>query len=432
MGESAIGVMRQLGAEVIDVDIASFTQLSAFSSTVLSYEFKRDLNAYLATLGPNAPIRTLADVITYNQDHADAALKYGQTLALASDALDLEAAKPKYEADKANDLLLAKEQGIDATIDKNNLTAILFPGSGGANIAARAEYPSVIVPAGYLSTGSPYGVTFTGKAYSEATLISLAYSFEQATKLRRPPASALRLPPLSNQIVPGKVVNYASGLAGPVAPGEIVSIAGSGIGPATAASQHLLPEGRIDTVTGTARVLFDGVPAAILSAKSDQIVALVPYAVTGKTSVKMNVEYQGQRSAPVTLDVAETAPAIFTDQPLGKGTAFIQNQDGSRNSAANPAAKGSVITFFVTGEGRPQTLGIDGRPAAAPFAQPFLPVVTGVNNAGIETLYAGAAPGLTGIMQVNALLPTDLPAGGLPLVVRIGETFSPAFTVAVK
>src|SRR5258708_28867871 len=109
---------------------------------------------------------------------------------------------------------------MDARIDTNKLTGVIFPANGGAGIAAKSGYPSVIVPAGYLSTAAPFGITFSGKAYSEATLISLAYAFEQATKVRLPPSSALRLLPLSAQIQPGQVVNFASAAGSAAAPGE--------------------------------------------------------------------------------------------------------------------------------------------------------------------------------------------------------------------
>src|ERR1051325_1520832 len=151
--------MRDLGVTVIDVDINSFTQLSQFSSTVLNYEFKRDLNAYLATRGATSPIKSLADVIAYNSAHADVALKYGQALAIASQALDLYGDEPKYIADRAMDLQLAKVEGIDATMSANGLDALIFPANGGAGIAAKSGYPSVIVPAGYRSDATPFGIT---------------------------------------------------------------------------------------------------------------------------------------------------------------------------------------------------------------------------------------------------------------------------------
>jgi amidase len=436
IGQAALQVMRNLGATVVNVSIPSFAQLNAFSSSVLQYEFKRDLDTYLASRGATSPIKTLADVIAYNSAHADVALKYGQVLALASQATDLYGKEPQYVADRATDLQLAKVQGIDAAIDTNNLTALVFPGSSSAGIAAKAGYPTVIVPAGYLSTASPYGIGFTGKAYSEATLISLAYSYEQATKVRQPPGSALRVLPVSVQIQPAQVVNYASGATGSVAPGEMVAITGSGIGPAATASLKITANSHIDTSAGGTRVLFDGIPAPIVSAQSAQIVAIVPYGVSGKTSSKITIEYSGQVSAPLAVPVTDVAPGVFTDQPLGKGSPLVFNADGSRNSATNPAPKGSTITFYVTGEGlvsaTGNTLPIDGRLAAAPLQTPVAQVVVQVNNQAVTALYAGASPGNAGIMQVNAQLDPGEPSGALPLAVQVGTKNSQTLSVSVQ
>ncbi|SPF31953.1 Amidase (modular protein) [Candidatus Sulfopaludibacter sp. SbA4] len=437
IGQAALQVMRNMGATVVNVSIASFAQLNAFSSSVLQYEFKRDLDTYLASRGPTSPIKTLADVIAYNSAHAAVALKYGQVLALASQATDLYAAEPQYISDRAMDLQLAKVQGIDAAIDGNNLTALVFPGSSSAGIAAKAGYPTVIVPAGYLSTSSPYGIGFTGKAYTEATLISLAYSYEQATKLRQPPGSALRLLPVSTQILPAQVVNYASAAAGSVAPGEMVAINGFGMGPAQAASLKITANNHIDTSAGTTRVLFDGVPAPIVSAQAAQVVAIVPYGVSGKTSSKVTVEYNGQVSAPLTVQVTDVAPGIFTNQPLGKGSPLVVNiPGGTQNSPANPAPKGSVITFFVTGEGlvtaSGSTLPIDGRLAAAPLQTPVATVAVSLNSQSANVIYAGALPGSAGIMQVNVQLDANEPSGTLPLVVQVGSKSSQTLNVSVQ
>jgi amidase len=442
IGQAALQVMRNLGATVVNVSIPSFAKLNAFSSSVLQYEFKRDLDTYLASRGPSSPIKTLADVIAYNSAHPDAALKYGQVLALASQNTDLYTAEPQYVADRANDLLLAKVQGIDAAIDANNLTALVFPGSSSAGIAAKAGYPTVIVPAGYLASSSPYGIGFTGKAYSEATLISLAYSFEQATKIRQPPGSALRIPPVSTQIQPTSVANFANGIVGAVAPGEVVAVLGTGLGPAATANLTITANSHIDTIAGGTRVLFDGIPAPIMSAQSNQVVVIVPYGVSGKTSTQVKVEYNGQTSAPVTVQVTEVAPGIFTDQPLGKGNPLVFNSDGTKNSQANPAQKGSIITLFATGEGlitnRSNVLPIDGRLAGAPavlptaLQSPVASVVVGVNNAGLPILYAGALPGSAGIMQLNAQLDANTPTGSVPLVIQVGSQFSPPLNIWVQ
>lgn len=189
--EAALAEIEALGAELVFEEIPTAPELSEFSSSVLFYEFKRDLNAYLDSLGADAPVETLAEVIAFNEANADVALKYGQTRALASEALDISAGSEdtlQYLADRATDLRLAKEEGLDAYIDTFNLDSVLFPATRGASIGAKAGYPSVIVPAGYLANGAPYGITFLGKAYEEPALISFAYAFEQATQVRMPPS----------------------------------------------------------------------------------------------------------------------------------------------------------------------------------------------------------------------------------------------------
>jgi uncharacterized protein (TIGR03437 family) len=429
--QGVIQVMESLGATVINVDIGSYTQLNASSSSVLKYEFKRDLNTYLATRGPSSPIQSLADVIAYNNAHQDVALKYGQSVAMASQAVDLYADEPKYIADRANDLQLAKVQGIDATMDANNLTALLFQGANGADIAAKAGYPSISVPAGYLSSGQPFGIAFTGKAYSEPTLIALAYAFEQATKVRQPPGSALRLVPVSSQIQPSQVASYATGAPGPVAPGEMIVISGSGLGPSPAASSNVTANGHIDTVAGGSRVLFDGIPAPMISAQAGQIVAIVPYAMAGRSTAKMTVEYGGQTSSAMTVQITDVAPGILTDQPLGKGMIVVQN-DGAPNSASNPAKKGSYVTFFVTGEGIPSTLGIDGLLAVAPSQTPLQKVSVTIGGLEAPVFYAGAAPGTAGVMQVNAQLDPNVPSGTVPLVVQVGSKAANPATMNVQ
>jgi amidase len=227
----AIAVLREEGAFVADpYEIPDQAELNAFGgcgglpipancSTVLLYGFKRDLNAYLASLGPSAPVRTLADVIAFNNAHSAVALKYGQVLAVAAQSLDISegsADTARYRADRAKDLDLAKTRGLDVVYagpdlkpgTADDFDAILFPANRGANIAARAGYPSIVVPGGFVTNQpelnvppgppfpggfdpkmAPYGVTFSGPAFSEARLIGLAYAYEQATKHRTPPES---------------------------------------------------------------------------------------------------------------------------------------------------------------------------------------------------------------------------------------------------
>lgn len=164
---------------------------------VLVYEFKHDLNHYLATYMPDAKVKSLADIIAFNQARGAAALKFGQDILVAAEATKGDLSEPAYKAARALDLKTARTDGIDAYLDQHQLDAILFPAYYGADIAARAGYPSVSVPAGFLGKikdqtvpDFPFNVTFTAKAFSEGKLLGFAYAFEQATKSRRKPMLA--------------------------------------------------------------------------------------------------------------------------------------------------------------------------------------------------------------------------------------------------
>ncbi|GLW10761.1 amidase [Microtetraspora sp. NBRC 13810] len=183
----ALDVLRAQGATVVPVTVNT----GGLPPSILTYEFKRDLNAYLARLPARAPMKTLDDVVKYNLAHtADGAIKFGQTQLEASNAVDLNdaAARAAYEADRDNGIAGARER-IDSVLQAENLSAIVFSGSGSAGIGARAQYPSVAVPIGYdPANGRPFGMSFLGTAYTEARLLSYAYAYEQASKEWRAPS----------------------------------------------------------------------------------------------------------------------------------------------------------------------------------------------------------------------------------------------------
>ena len=221
----AIAALRNEGAFVADpLEIPNQAAISAFGicvtfpapancSTVLMYGQKHDLNLYLASR-PTAPVHTLSDIIAFNNAHAAVALKYGQAIFLAANQLDTSpgsADTQRYLADRALDISLTRG-GIDALLNgpdgiqgtDDDFDAILFPQNRGAAAPAKAGYPSIVVPGGFMPPSgpvvnpAPFGVTFTGRAFSEPRLIALAYAYEQATKHRQAPASA---PPLSTDFV---------------------------------------------------------------------------------------------------------------------------------------------------------------------------------------------------------------------------------------
>jgi amidase len=188
--DAALAVLAEQGATLVPVELDTNDE-HPHESTVLSYEFKRDLNAYLAALPPGAPMRSLADVIAYNAAHEQVALKFGQVLALASQAKDLDedsADTATYRRHRALDIATSKDR-VDAAMAEHRVTALLFVNSHGAGIGAKAGYPSITVPAGYRANNRwPFNVTFLGQAWSEPTLLGYAYAYEQAAGARRPPS----------------------------------------------------------------------------------------------------------------------------------------------------------------------------------------------------------------------------------------------------
>ena len=167
---------------------------------VFVYELKHDLNAYLRDWATGTAMHSLADIVAFNLANADRALRFGQDIFLAAEATRGDLSELEYVSARQMDLRAARELGLDAYMDRHRLDAVLFPGAAGAAIAAKAGYPSVQVPAGFVAgvrdrdtPDYPYGATFTGRAWSEPTLLRLAYAFEQTTQRRRPPPN---LPPL--------------------------------------------------------------------------------------------------------------------------------------------------------------------------------------------------------------------------------------------
>jgi amidase len=172
-------------------------------TVVLKYGMKRDFNAWLRTLGPSAPVKTLSELRSFNSLRPSrGTLKYGQSRLDISDEIDLDADRARYQADRAKDIALGGSRGIDAALKEHQLDALLFPGGTGADLAARPGYPTVIVPFGVIAhiqtpafpdafqaRPTPFGVSFAGTACSEPRLLELGYAFEQASKRRVPPPS---------------------------------------------------------------------------------------------------------------------------------------------------------------------------------------------------------------------------------------------------
>jgi amidase len=199
----AIDVMKQNGAVIVDpADIPNTGKYDDTEFLVFLYELKADLNAYLAGLGPNAPVKSLQDIIDFNEKNKDKEMPYfGQETFLKAQEKGPLTSKEYLDA-LAKNHRLSREEGIDAIMNKEKLDAIIAPTgepawvtdlingdhfSGGYSTpSAVAGYPHITVPAGMIF-GLPIGISFFGRAWSESVLIKIAYAYEQATKLRRPP-----------------------------------------------------------------------------------------------------------------------------------------------------------------------------------------------------------------------------------------------------
>ena len=201
--EEAIKEMKRQGAEIVDpVEIESLRKFEESEMEVLLYEFKADLNTYLAALGPSAPVKSLREIIEFNERNREKEMRYfGQDLFVKAEAKGPLTEKAYLDALEKNHRL-ARTEGIDGACNKFHLDALVAPTAGPAwltdlidgdhdtggssSLAAVAGYPNIQVPLGFVF-GLPVGISFFGRAWSEPTLIQIAYAFEQATRARRPP-----------------------------------------------------------------------------------------------------------------------------------------------------------------------------------------------------------------------------------------------------
>jgi uncharacterized protein (TIGR03437 family) len=278
------------------------------------------------------------------------------------------------------------------------------------------------------TTGLAAG-TYTGKV-----IVSSANALSPATT-----AVTLVVTAIPKPVITG-VTNAANYSTGAVSPGENVAIFGVGIGPATLAYGTVV-NSAFTTVAGNTRVLFDNVPAPVYYSSTGQTSVWVPYGVNGRTSTNIVVEYFGVQSAPVSYNVVATVPGIYTLNQQGTGPGAILNQDGiTINSVSAPEKRGNVIAIYMTGEGQTNPGGVDGAiipPVASALKYPILPVTVTIGGVDAVVAYAGSAAGeVSGLMQVNVIIPLTAPTGTQPVVVTVGtaksQSGASAATVAVQ
>ncbi len=231
------------------------------------------------------------------------------------------------------------------------------------------------------------------------------------------------------------VTNAASFQAGAIAPGEVITLFGTALGPATPVTAVLDSAGRISSSIGNVRVLVGGIPSPMIYASDTQVSAIVPYESAGLANATVQVEYQGVQSNSMSVAMANTAPGLFTGNATGAGALVAINQDNTLNSAANPAAKGSVVVFYATGEGQTSPAGQTGKISSdQPFPRPVLPIAVLIDGQPADVLYAGAAPNfVAGLMQVNVRIPLAARSGAVPVLLSAGSNSSQSgVTIAVQ
>jgi uncharacterized protein (TIGR03437 family) len=235
------------------------------------------------------------------------------------------------------------------------------------------------------------------------------------------------------------IVNSASYASGSIAPGTIVTIFGTNLG-----TQNLtngtFANGQMSTTVGGIQITFDGTPAPILYTRSTQAAVVVPFEVAGKTQVDVRAAISfgqggppggqipggGQVPGSMQMTVAAASPGIYTASATGTGQAAVINESGAANSASAPALRGSTVSIYLTGAGalmpaaRSGTLGTADHRIAAP-------VTISIGGQEARVTYAGAAPSaLQGLYQINAVVPSNVDAGSVPLQVSIGGISSQA------
>jgi uncharacterized protein (TIGR03437 family) len=220
------------------------------------------------------------------------------------------------------------------------------------------------------------------------------------------------------------VVNAISLHEGAVAPGEIAAIFGTGLGPDTPVTGVLDAYGVLPGTLGGVEVRFEGALAPIFYAQSGQLNVQVPYTVAATETASVEVRYQEKVVGTASVPIAPSAPAMLT---------LATNPDGSPNAESAPAPRSTWMTFYATGEGLTDGPNIAGTPAHAPYPHPLLAISLTIAGLDAEILYAGSAPDLIGVLQINARVPGGfVPPGQAAVALTVGTATAPPITVWLK
>jgi uncharacterized protein (TIGR03437 family) len=274
---------------------------------------------------------------------------------------------------------------------------------GGETPAARSRHETAFVPE--LAAAFFFGGQTSAGLTNELLMLSPAASVPQFSS--------------------SSISNAFSGETGAVAPGEIVSIFGSGLGPTAGAVASFDAAGRLPVWLERVSVTFNGTPAPVYFARADQLNIQVPYELAGATEADVVVSYNGFSSPPQRLRITPSRPGLYP-------RAF--NQDGSLNAPENPAAIGSIVVLFGTGQGVTDPSSQTGRFPFDGFPIPAAPVLLRIGDRLAELLFRGQAPGTAGVIQINARIPDGIRPGiATSVVLTVGTAESqPGVTIAVQ
>ena len=350
---------------------------------------------------------------------------------------------PSHDSMVANMAQLAK-MGLSVRLSELD-AKILLPASAAdpanqaavfsTTVQACLDSPNCVSIAVWGADDAVSWIPSTFPGYGAATLFDANFQPKPAyTSVMNTLRTAALAVPTAPKLTAPAVTNAASYANKGVAPGEIVVIFPTNVGPATLAGNGLDASGKVVTTIAGTRVLFDGVAAPMIYTVKNQVSAVVPYEIAGQSSTQVQVEYNGIRSVAVTVPVLPAVPGLLTANSSGTGQAVAVNQDGSLNSASNPAARGSVVILYATGEGQRNPAGVTGVPAPA-YASPVQsPLTLTVGGAAATLAYAASAPGFVGLMQINLTVPDGAPtSASVPVILTIGTAQSPSgITIAVK
>jgi uncharacterized protein (TIGR03437 family) len=321
----------------------------------------------------------------------------------AASAVAVDSAGSIYVADSAKDLIYRVSHSCALSVDGGGSapfdpTGLAFDAQGNLYISDASR--GII----WMASPTPAPASEKPTPYFGRTGIQSAAPANLVTLIGQPPS-----PPIE----------------APIAPGELLRIRGVCMGPFDPVLVGFGSAGALSTSAGGTQILFNGTPAPLISVSSGEIVAQAPFELDGQFQTTVGLTFNGAAIAS-SIPVQAANPAIFTITNQPSGPAVAENQDGTLNSAANPAPKGSVVVLYATGTGQTTPAGTDGTaPPLADFPVLKPPALVTIGSQNAQVLYAGDAPGFVGLTQINVVVPSSvmgsgaqpvtLEAGGFPL-----------------